>query len=85
MITIGGFYQKYTTNIASTLFFKELRHMNYLKKYRFIVFFLKILLTLQFHDVLKLEAKVTFPFYPTLRYMGGLRSAAIFTDCYFTP
>ena len=31
MITIGGFYQKYTTNIASTLFFKELRYINYLK------------------------------------------------------
>ena len=42
------------------------------EKYRFIVFFLKKLLTLHFHDVLKLEAKVTVPFYPTLRYMGGL-------------
>ena len=31
MITIGGFYQKYTTNIASTLFFKELRYINYLR------------------------------------------------------
>ena len=42
------------------------------EKYRFIVFFLKILLTLQFHDVLKLEAKVIFLFHPTLRYLGGL-------------
>ena len=35
-------------------------------------YFLEILLTLHFHDVLKLEAKVIFLFHPTLRYMGGL-------------
>ena len=84
MITIGGFYQKYTTNIASTLFFKELRYINYLKIQIYCFLSQKKLLTLHFHDVLKLEAKVTFPFYPTLRDMGGLRSAAIFTG-YFTP
>ena len=36
-------------------------------------YFLEILLTLHFHDVLKLEATVIFLLHPTLRCIGGLQ------------